>query len=139
MSWILDNLGNWSGGDDVTGSFMKFTDVDGDGQPDDLDWIHHAVNADNEIASLTADGSPPVAFVYDPAGNLAFDGTLVYQYDGFNHLAQVNLPGSAVLDGEGRIESGQLGTLKGRYSYDGLGRLIVSEQRPTSSTSRWDY
>ncbi|MCG3136725.1 MAG: hypothetical protein HJJLKODD_00561 [Phycisphaerae bacterium] len=138
-TWLLDNLGNWSGGDDVTGSFMKFTDADGDGTPDDLDWIHHAVNADNEIASLTADGSPPTNFIYDPAGNLAFDGTLVYQYDGFNHLAQVNLPGSAVLDGEGRIESGQLGTLKGRYSYDGLGRLVVSEQRPSSSTSRWDY
>ena len=46
------------------------------------------------------------------------------QYDAFNRLMQVNLIGSAVLNADGQIASGELGPLTMRYRYDGLGRLV---------------
>jgi hypothetical protein len=61
------------------------------------------------------------------AGNLTFDGRLVYQYDALNRLLQVNQPGDAAFGADGRLVAGGLGELICRYVYDGVGRLIQKQ------------
>ena len=95
--------------------------------------IDHAVGLANEIVSVTTDdGSTPVtaAYVHDLAGNLVFDGTLLYQYDGLNRLVQVNAAGDLLatdFDAAGQITGDpvpEAGATLAAFVYDGLGRLI---------------
>ncbi|MCZ2398800.1 MAG: Hint domain-containing protein [Phycisphaerae bacterium] len=133
--WILDNMGNFSGGDPNNGSVILTTD-DGTGQPE-YTLTHHATSSDNAIQSVTVappGGSPATqAFVYDIAGNLVFDGNWLYQYDGLNRLVQVNTAGSLTA-GDFNAAGAPVdpntfapGDLMARYAYDGLGRLIVRQ------------
>ncbi len=128
ITWSLDGLGNWSGDPAGAGSVVWQTGGEVTQQ------IHHVVNSRNEIEELQIDGAG-TDFLYDAAGNLVFDGELVYQYDAWGRLLQVNLPGSVTFDADGRIASGLLGDLKFRYVHDGLGRLIRKETPLTSGTT----
>ncbi len=133
--WLLDNLGNFSGGDPNGGSVILTTD-DGTGQPE-YTLTHHATSSDNAIQSVTVappGGSPATqAFVYDIAGNLVFDGNWLYQYDGLNRLVQVNAAGSLTAGDFNAAGAPadpndfEPGDLLARYVYDGLGRLIVRQ------------
>ena len=108
---------NWSGGDPSNGSVVITEGAN-------TEVIHHAVNANNQITQIHGDiGEPIVSVAHDPAGNMVFDGVHYFQYDAFNRLVQVSLIGTAALDPDGKIESGELGQLVARYMYDGLGRL----------------
>ncbi len=128
IDWSLDGLGNWSGDPAAEGSVIWQT---GGATTQE---IHHVVNSRNEIEELQVNGAGTY-FLYDAGGNLVSDGELVYQYDAWGRLLQVNLPGDVQFDMDGRIASGLLGDLKFRYVYDGLGRLIRKETPLTSGTT----
>ena len=81
-NYTLDGLGNWR----ATG-FMPV------GGSQTTDQRNH--NYVNEITQRTLTGGSPVVFQYDGAtgasnGNLRNEGTLIYAYDTFNRLIQVN-------------------------------------------------
>jgi hypothetical protein len=65
--------------------------------------------------------SRDVLHAHDPAGNLIFDGTYVYQYDAWNRLVQVN---KALVPNQQPQSWDDLGPLVKHFTYDGLGRLI---------------
>jgi len=94
--------------------------------------IESVWNWSNATATSFPDGYTRT-YLQDRNGNLITDGLFVYQYDAFNRLLQVNVPGSVVLDGDGRIVSGLLGGLILRYKYDAFGRLI-QKHLPLSDT-----
>ncbi len=143
LAWSMDELGNWVGdpADPTEPGLARRDDFDGSGfSPPDA-WVDgwHAVNSANQITETTTDdGSGPVttAYVHDAAGNLIFDGRLLYLYDGCNRLVQVNEAGGlTVADFAGagyfeEIETAPVGPVLARFVYDGLGRLIRTE--------RWD-
>jgi YD repeat-containing protein len=138
ISWLLDNLGNWSG-DAENGSFVRSGDFDGD-QTQDVLKIHHETNQANQLASLVVDVGEPTetttSFIYDLAGNLVTDGTCFYQYDAWGRLAQVYLKGTAdFCEADGRIDSGAPGAEIVAYVYDGLGRLIRKEGAEEGGTT----
>ncbi len=135
-TWNLDNLGNWTGNSEDAApiGFHQTGDFNGNGIADDgpRDFAHRT-NAANEIHQhIRYDEMTYVptvtTFIHDPAGNLAFDGQYVYQYDGWNRLIQVNVVGELPPDWNGRVLGAtELGALVCRYTYDGLGRLILKE------------
>lgn len=134
--WKLDNLGNWV-------EFNRFEDWDGSGGlPDRTKLSSHITNGRNEITQRI-DGNGGIStesqdYLYDPNGNLVFDGWYVYQYDALNRLVQVNegdqlnynpddITGSDDFEDDGRpVDPNDLGALVGWYRYDGLGRLILA-------------
>lgn len=91
FNWVLDPVGNWTG-DALDDGYLR----------NDYAWgvlaataaRNDEVNAANQILS-TDPNDPNAALVYDLAGNLVFDGSYYYQYDGFNRLVQINLAGFA--------------------------------------------
>lgn len=134
-TWLLDDLGNWSG-DDEDGSVHHFRDTNADGDFDVGEYsfglTHHDVTAANEIENVvtTAPGEDPVevAFKYDPAGNLIFDGQRYFTYDPWNRLATIHEPGTlAIVDGE---LVGQPGDCIERFQYDALGRRVITWLAP---------
>ena len=149
LEWFPDSLGNWSGVDEVHNLADKgLTRTDKTpGQSPVVSSILHEVDAFNRIQAVTTN-SQPVAHVNDPAGNLVFDGTYVYQYDAWNRLVEVNHAGSLVYDGsatddfdaDGKIHPNtnnnpvhEIGDLVVRFQYDGLGRLMLA-QKPVSGS-----
>ena len=131
FDWSLDNLGNWSAGTS-SDSFIQQIDLNDDddfGDPNEVILTHHATDMANEIDSITVNGGS-TTLVYDIAGNLVFDGTLFYQYDGWNRLMQVNEAGdltSTDFDSAGHLlDDPNLapGDERMYCFYDGLGRLI---------------
>ena len=141
ISWDLDNLGNWAGGNPTTGSMVQQNDTNGDGVVDQTYTMHHTVNNANQITNLYTNGVLRSPFVYDRAGSLVFDGSYLYQYDGFNRLVQVNHAGllsAGSFDSDGRIVSGPVGALVAKYTYDGLGRLIKKETSTTQESYFYD-
>jgi len=146
--WGLDNLGNWTGAPGATSpvGLRRSGDFDGNGLADDppQEW-QHVVNASNEIAQLVRHDEPAtIDVIHDVAGNLVFDGDYVYQYDGWNRLVQVNLRGTLeISDGSGGSSSapvgqftdGIIGDLIARFTYDGLGRLIIKETPVTTGVT----
>jgi YD repeat-containing protein len=134
--WNLDNLGNWTGNpeDAAPIGLHQTGDFNGNGLADDGPRdLAHVTNAANEIRQhIRYDEmtyAPTVTtFIHDPAGNLAFDGQYVYQYDGWNRLIQVNVVGELPPNWNGRVLGAtEIGALVCRYTYDGLGRLIFKE------------
>jgi hypothetical protein len=75
--WSLDLLGNWK--ERETSLLSGPTR-----------WVEHAVDGRNQItALLSREGIDPTVEThvrYDDAGNLIFDGTHAFQYDGWNRL-----------------------------------------------------
>jgi YD repeat-containing protein len=154
QTWVLDNLGNWSGTPAGTPSFTRQKDDDGNGTFDAVDSIRHQVDASNQVTSVTTNGTSQ-KYVYDRAGNLVFDGQLVYQYDAWNRLTEVDAAGGLTYTGNAETDdfntAGQiaptpstdaLGAVKYRFYYDGLGRLMATEYftpDPTPSTRTEDY
>ncbi|MCC7291474.1 MAG: hypothetical protein IT449_05365 [Phycisphaerales bacterium] len=135
LTWDLDDLGNWSGGDSTNGSFVRADDATGDGTPETTVKVHHATNGFNEIDAFTSktNNNSPVTVdsVYDSAGNLVLDGDYFYQYDAWGRLVQTNRKGllnAASFDDDGKLLSGEesdLGDLVATYVYDGLGRIVA--------------
>jgi len=116
MTWRLDNLGNFSGGDPTAGSVVWAGDCDGDGAPEfPPTAIHHVTDQANRITETWADGALRCAdpdLTYDADGNLTGDCQFTYQYDAFNRLIRV-------------LQGPQPFPLEiARFGYDGLGRLI---------------
>jgi len=144
ITWTLDNLGNWVG--DPAASppvpgLQRQDDTDGDGTPDVIQSISHAVDDFNALTSVTTD-STSQDYVTDAAGNVIFDGLYVYQYDAWNRLISVNDPGTLEPDdfvAEAGPDRGKIspdpnddplhaiGSQRYRLKYDGLGRLIGRE------------
>jgi hypothetical protein len=54
---VLDNLGNWTG-DVSSAGLTRREDTDGDGNPDTVETIDHAVNLRNELGEVTIDSTP---------------------------------------------------------------------------------
>jgi RHS repeat-associated protein len=134
LEWTLDTLGNWTG-DGVEPGLRRSDDLNHDGDfidPGDVvAEIEHAINPANQVTQVNDGGGPACLVIYDRAGNLVFDETYFYQYDGLNRLMQVNEAGSLTcsdFDAEGRILSNSPppGDLIVQYAYDGLGRLIAA-------------
>lgn len=125
LSWLLDSVGNWSGGDDATGSMIRTEGAT-------TQTVHHDVNYMNSIQRVWTDGVASADYVSDPNGNLVFDGTHYYQYDAWNRLLQVSEIGTATLDGQGKITDGSPGPWVLGFYYDGLSRLIAVD-RPDGS------
>ncbi len=98
----LDGLGNWK-----TSTFIPV------GGSQSTDQRNH--NYVNEITQRTLTGSNPAVFQYDGAtgasnGNLKNDGTLIYAYDAYNRLIQVN-----------RVSDG---LVIATYVYDAMNRRV---------------
>lgn len=155
--WLLDDLGNWTGGDAAYGSVVFDA-----GLPSQ--WsLHHDTDPANQLDSVTTlVGDDPndavtTGFVYDLAGNLVFDGDFFYQYDAFNRLVQVNAAGllmAANFDAQGRPTVAAVppgsppgtpptlpppGMRAARYVYDALGRLAaVTRYDPQGQTQYED-
>jgi len=90
--WWLDNLGNWSGGDEYGGSLAYGPDGDGafDAEPPP-ESVCHVVNAANQVERVVL--GPTVTnidLLYDQAGNIVFDGGYYLQYDAMTRRVQVN-------------------------------------------------
>ncbi|MCG3131835.1 MAG: hypothetical protein FLDDKLPJ_02645 [Phycisphaerae bacterium] len=144
LSWELDGLSNWGGGDSTDGSYNRLDDTTGDGTPEVTVLTHHSVNGFNEIDELTTrtNGGSPVTrdFVSDAAGHLILDEHHFYQYDAWGRMAQANRKGTltaASFASDGKLESGEeskIGALVGQYVYDGLGR-VVTRTWPTAVSS----
>src|SRR5262249_35827375 len=83
--WLLDLLGNWSGGNAAGGSYIE-TGFSGGGGVSFQRSRHDLIDFANEIQAIYQNGQVAVTPRYDPVGNLVCDGTFVYQYDGFNRL-----------------------------------------------------
>ena len=101
-TYNLDGLGNWK-----TSTFMPA------GGSQSTDQRNH--NYVNEITQRTLTGGSAVAFQYDGKtggsnGNLKNDGTLIYAYDAFNRLIQVN-----------RVSDG---LIIATYVYDAMNRRV---------------
>jgi hypothetical protein len=126
----------WSGG----GVHLPWQDPAGspDSSGDDLQ-IAPNTDGRNEVTGVSwradldepNDGPPiwegSVTVLHDAAGNLAFDGTYVYQYDAWGRLVQVNagavdpmISGAPGYPYAGLV----LGPMLKHYTYDGLGRLV---------------
>jgi hypothetical protein len=128
------------GGTNVNGSFQAWHDTAAgvDALDDDL-HIAPATGGQNTVdevpwrtsTSSSYQTSPTIR--HDEAGNLAFDGTYIYQYDAWNRLVQVLAgavdpawqpsPHSDPSPYEGLI----FGPMVKHYTYDGLGRLIRTQ------------
>ncbi|MCG3132761.1 MAG: hypothetical protein FLDDKLPJ_03627 [Phycisphaerae bacterium] len=144
LSWELDGLSNWGGGDSTDGSYNRLDDTTGDGAPEVTVLTHHSVNGFNEIDELTTrtNGGSPVTrdFVSDAAGNLILDEHHFYQYDAWGRMVQANRKGTltaASFASDGKLESGEeskIGALVGHYGYDGLGR-VITRTWPTAVSS----
>lgn len=124
-------------------------DFDFDGTPDSDRVVYHATDSENaigEVSTRIGTGSPTTqTVVTDIAGNLTFDGTYWYQYDGWNRLIEVRSAGT--LDPNDFEENGTLspavghaaGSVVASYIYDGLGQLAprrVAGQRLRQSAGR---
>ena len=110
LSWSLDLLGNWSGGDAVNGSVIdyKADETPGFGGEFVNRRDHHNTEPNNSILDRTIDNGTPVVFEYDDAGSLTNDGAYTYTYDVFSRLISVT-----------RISDGEL---LSAYRYDAFGR-----------------
>ena len=96
-----------------------------------------AYDGDFVTIAILPFGTELVEYVYDNTGNLVFDGSYFYQYDGFNRLVQINDASglsAADFDNDGRLLSSP-GTLVAEYVYDGCNRLI----QKLTSTQQEDY
>ena len=153
--WTLDSLGNWQNllireDQDANGTYG------GNGEP--YFDQEHINNAANEIGRYLSSNDPnsvnPTVndYLYDPAGNLVFDGTYVYRYDAWNRLIQVNQKGTlrytptnpATNDftATGQIAPVQghtIGGVVGWCAYDALGRLIAAGERAGSGLATVHY
>ncbi len=101
-NYTLDGLGNWK--------TSVYTPVGGSATTDQRN--HNYVN---EITQRTLTGGSPVMFQYDGAtgasnGNLTNDGRLIYAYDAYNRLIQVN-----------RVSDG---LIIATYVYDAMNRRV---------------
>jgi YD repeat-containing protein len=81
------------------------------------------VEANVGVGTPTSDLTPTLQ--HDLAGNLLYDGTYIYQYDGWNRLVQINralanttLPITAETP---------IGVMIKHFTYDGVGRLIRTQ------------
>lgn len=118
--WNLDLLGNWASRATTSGGTTQ--------------TISNMVNAQNQIIKISEGLITLADPLYDPAGNLSFDGTYAYQYDAWNRLVQVNLAhlgpvGESFMLGEGTPvpQNIILDALIKHYTYDGLGRLVRTQ------------
>ncbi len=134
--WTLDDLGNWSAGPDQV-SVRRFADVAADGVYDaaadiPLTAEHHETNESNEIVSRVTGGAGGCVarFVYDPAGNLVFDGERYYVYDAWNRVVSIHGRGDLSVDEDGHLV-GDPGPSERQYEYDALGRRVRTIEHPT--------
>ena len=141
--WQLDLLGNWS---DPTGeegaAVLHFADADdylAFSANDTLQSTdHHTTNGSNEIGERTYYDPATMldaetkTFLYDPAGNLTFDGVHKYYYDAWNRLVRVEH--SVRL---GRGEETWLPLL--RYDYDALGRRVARYDEEADTADYFYY
>ncbi|CAN5370455.1 hypothetical protein BH09PLA1_BH09PLA1_12260 [soil metagenome] len=136
--------GDWSGASDcysssnfdMTGGMIGFSCSNGIGSVDDVkvrSW--NTSNSSFDIVehgdTFSIDGSGNVSDTptHDLAGNMTYDGSQKYAYDGWNRLATV---AHAYRDGAGTLQSGQsFDTM----SYDGKGRRI---KKAIINTGQWD-
>ncbi len=126
ISYLLDNLGNWSGGYEPQ-QVQESISVLRTGDYVGAATLHHQTNARNEITELYRDDALVAGFVYDSNGNLLYDGRYLYDYDAFNRLIRVRDGTDVVITaGPGPlVEPGpNNGTLEIHYIYDALGRLM---------------
>jgi hypothetical protein len=103
---------------------------------DDLQLLHE-VDGRNQVADVKTrlnptSQSPTTTIVrYDAAGNLAFDGTFIYQFDAWGRLVQINA--GAAIDprtppSRGHPYDGLIfGPMLKHYTYDGVGRLVRTQ------------
>ncbi len=125
IDWLLDNLGNFSGGAGAVppASVIETGDFAGTGVSETR-TSHHATDSSNRIEELRLDdgagGEFVVPMVYDSAGNLVFIGAgaltpdMGYwlQYDGLNRLVQVHQSGTLTADDflpNGNLDSAGIG------------------------------
>ncbi len=155
--WSLDLLGNWSGsggGAGTTGppGLERTGNLDQHGtlwarltanSNADFERITHAVDRRNAITGIASErgtiGGAPVAHntatVYDGAGNIVFDGELVYIYDAWARIteirrgtlnASVPSPDPAADQPPNPYARVNVGELVKSHAYDGLGRLVTT-------------
>ena len=143
-TWSLDLLGNWNAAGAT--SFHRFTDADGNGDHDGgsdttLASQQHITDAANRIGEFHAFEEPSTStdtnFYYDAAGNLVLDDGHFYEYDPWNHVAEVKDKGTLTYDPTTGQFSGSAGNTIATYDYDALGRrirkMVVGEENP------WKY
>jgi hypothetical protein len=155
--WSLDLLGNWSGsggGAGTTGppGLERTGNLDQHGtlwarltanSNADFERITHAVDRRNAITGIASErgtiGGAPAAHntatVYDGAGNIVFDGELVYIYDAWARIteirrgtlnASVPSPDPAADQPPNPYARVNVGELVKSHAYDGLGRLVTT-------------
>lgn len=142
-------MGNWKGDDNHPG-LLRVIDPDGAGPQPALDVpFTHDVLANNVLSGVTEDGVT-TALTHDEVGNLTFDGTRRYLYDGFNRLIEIRVGGVAIQklrhDGLGRLTEVVWPWADGaRYElhlyYDGVRRIQeirrLVQPAPIPTTTTW--
>ncbi|MBC7834876.1 MAG: hypothetical protein H7Y88_07225, partial [Phycisphaerales bacterium] len=126
------------GGTSLLGGFTVWQDpaVAADLDPDNLQFAP-ITNGRNEVwaalfrTSILSDwDSNGVAIRHDAAGNLVFDGTLIYHYDPCGRLVQINAGAMGPEEDfiPGRPYTGLVhGPMLKHFTYDGLGRHVRTE------------
>jgi YD repeat-containing protein len=89
-----------------------------------FDVVEHADNF-----GIDGSGNVTDTPVHDAAGNLTYDGSQKYTYDGWNRMKAV---AHAYRDGAGSLQTGQTSAT---ISYDGKGRRV---KKAVSGTGQWD-
>lgn len=155
--WSLDLLGNWSGsggGAGTTGppGLERAGNLDQHGtlwarltanSNPDFERITHAVDRRNAITAIASErgtiGGAPATHttttVYDGAGNIVFDGELVYIYDAWARISEIRrgtlnpatpAPDPAADEPPNPYARVTVGELVKSHTYDGLGRLLTT-------------
>ena len=103
----------------------------------DSDARSYTSNALNQYSAIT---DPSVSPTYDEDGNMTFDGTWTYSWNGENRLSSAT-DGSTtityVYDYMGRLVERDDGTDVARYVYDGWNRIATLQAGSVTSTNLW--
>jgi RHS repeat-associated protein len=118
----------------MIGGMVGFALSNGIGSVDDFtlkSWDGSGFNVTEHSDSFTIDGNGRSANdpAYDLAGNMTFDGTQQFTFDGWNRMVSV---AHAYRNGSGTLSSGQASVT---MTYDGKGRRV---KKTVTNSGQWD-